>query len=264
MKKELLIIDPQEDFCNPEFGSLYVNGADKDMSRLADMIIRNVLDIDDINITMDSHHDLDVAHPIFWIDQDGNNPNPFTIISYQDVKNRKWIPSIYYLYERMLAYTKELEDNMRLPLCIWPPHCIIGSKGYGVYSHLLSATRYWEKSRLGVVNFIPKGSNVFTENYSAVRAEVVDPKDPSTKPNFFFEDLLKRVNKLYVAGEAGSHCVTSTLRDIYEILINKEDFKKVIWIEDAISPVKGFENLQEDGMKELIEKGMQVSKTTKF
>jgi len=38
MKKiDLLIIDPQLDFCSPK-GSLFVPNADKDMSRLAKMV----------------------------------------------------------------------------------------------------------------------------------------------------------------------------------------------------------------------------------
>jgi hypothetical protein len=36
-KAVLLVIDPQVDFCDPK-GNLYVNGADKDMVRLADMV----------------------------------------------------------------------------------------------------------------------------------------------------------------------------------------------------------------------------------
>ena len=262
LKKELLLIDPQEDLCNPDTGSLYVDGSEKDMTRLADMIIKNVYDIDDINITMDSHHSFSVFHPIFWIDQNGNNPDPFTIISYQDVKDNKWMPVISHLYDRMLDYTKKLKENGKYPLCIWPEHCIIGSQGHSVYSPLLEATRYWEKTRQGVVNFIPKGSSVLTESYSSIKSDIPDPNDPSTHINYFFEDLLERTDILYVGGEASSHCVINTLRDMYEIIKNKDNFKKVIWLEDATSPVKGFENLEKDGMKELIKKGMKISKTT--
>jgi len=262
MRKELLIIDPQEDFCNPDTGSLYVDGAEKDIIRISDMIMNNIYDIDDINITMDSHHSFSVFHRIFWIDQNGKNPDPFTIISYQDVKNTKWIPVISHLYYRMLDYTKKLEKNGKYPLCIWPEHCIIGSQGHCVYSPLLEATRYWENTRQGVVNFIPKGSSVLTESYSAVKAEIIIPDDSSTHINYFFEDLLERVDVLYVGGEASSHCVPNTLRDMYDIITNKDNFKKVIWLEDATSPVKGFENLQANAIRYLTEKGMQISKTT--
>ena len=39
----LLIIDPQNDFCSPDKGSLFVPGADQDMLRLATMVDRILL-----------------------------------------------------------------------------------------------------------------------------------------------------------------------------------------------------------------------------
>jgi nicotinamidase-related amidase len=44
-----LIIDPQEDFCNPATGALFVPGAEKDMARLAAMIRRIKGKVDDIH-----------------------------------------------------------------------------------------------------------------------------------------------------------------------------------------------------------------------
>ena len=67
-KVELLIIDPQVDFCDPKVGALYVPGAEHDMNRLAAMIRRLNNKIDDIHVTLDSHHLIHIAHPIFWKD----------------------------------------------------------------------------------------------------------------------------------------------------------------------------------------------------
>ncbi len=50
----LLIIDPQVDFHGG--GSLAVNGADGDSERIATFIRSNVKNIDEIIVTMDSHH----------------------------------------------------------------------------------------------------------------------------------------------------------------------------------------------------------------
>ena len=38
MKRHLLIIDPQEDFCNPRSGALFVAGAEADISRIAVLV----------------------------------------------------------------------------------------------------------------------------------------------------------------------------------------------------------------------------------
>ena len=98
MKNELLIIDPQNSFCNPgdnkenHKGSLYVEGADKDMERLANWITKNSEDIDYIGVTLDMHHPNDIAHPTFWKTQDGNFSEPFTSISVADVESGIWIP----------------------------------------------------------------------------------------------------------------------------------------------------------------------------
>ncbi len=83
-KAKLFIIDPQYDFCNSN-GTLYVPGADKDMVRLSGMIKNNIKQIDDIHLTLDSHNRLHIAHPIWWVDNLGNHPDPFTIISAEDV-----------------------------------------------------------------------------------------------------------------------------------------------------------------------------------
>ena len=59
----LFIIDPQIDF---HTGSLKVPGAVDDAGRIAQMIIDNVQGIDNIIISMDSHHRNHIAHAVFW------------------------------------------------------------------------------------------------------------------------------------------------------------------------------------------------------
>ena len=92
MKVTLLIIDPEKDFCCPTAdlsnpnrtyydgtkytetyeGALYVGGAENDMMRLSKMIVNNSPKIDDIQVTLDSHRHLHIAHPIWWINlEDG-------------------------------------------------------------------------------------------------------------------------------------------------------------------------------------------------
>jgi nicotinamidase/pyrazinamidase len=63
-KIHLIVIDPQNDFCDAKNGSLYVKGADKDMERLSAMVNRIPEKLYDITTTLDSHHTIHVAHPI--------------------------------------------------------------------------------------------------------------------------------------------------------------------------------------------------------
>ena len=59
MKVHLFCIDIQRDFCEPPGnggGALFVPGADQDMDRLANFISRCASKLDDIDVTLDSHH----------------------------------------------------------------------------------------------------------------------------------------------------------------------------------------------------------------
>ena len=88
MKKQIavLIIDPQNDFCHPE-GSLFVEGSIEDNERLSKWIVDNKDEINYIGCTLDSHQLIDIAHPRYWVDKNGNNPGAFTVISASDVEN---------------------------------------------------------------------------------------------------------------------------------------------------------------------------------
>ncbi|MCP4220085.1 MAG: hypothetical protein GY765_35970, partial [bacterium] len=204
---QLLLIDPQVDFCEPS-GALYVPGAEKDIQRLSRMIEKNVGDIDDIHVTLDSHHFVHIAHPVFWIDSGGNHPAPFSLISYADVASGKWRAYNPGFMKRAQEYVKALEDNGRYSLVIWPPHCLIGSTGHAVMPELFDALQKWE-AQFNVVNMVTKGSNIFTEHYSAVRADVIDPDDAFTMLNMRLVDALKSCGtdgRILIAGEALSHC----------------------------------------------------------
>lgn len=276
-KIDLLIIDPQNDFCSPVIagkpdglldvsgrfgGSLYVPGADEDSKRLADFIRRNKKVIDDIHVTLDSHHLLDVAHPLFWINSKGEHPKPFTLISYNDVKTGVWAPFHPHYTQRMLDYTKALEDNKRYALIVWPPHCLIGSWGHNVQSDIYSALLDWE-SEVAQVDYVTKGSNMWTEHYSAVQAEVVDPEDPTTTLNNRLIETLQKSDIIIITGQALSHCVANTVRDIANNF-GDENIQKMHLLIDTTSSVGGFENLGDDFVKEMVGRGMKIVKSTDF
>jgi nicotinamidase/pyrazinamidase len=262
MKKvHLLIIDPQKDFCEPT-GALYVKGAENDMARLAKFIKTEGAKISQIHVTLDSHHLVDVAHPIFWRNSQGEHPNPFTIISVDDVKNGVWLPTITSLTQRMITYTEELASSGRYPLCIWPPHCLIGSAGHAVAPDLYKSLLEWE-TRPAIVNYVTKGSNIFTEHYSAVKSEVEDPADSSTMINARLIEILEHTaDTVLIAGEAGSHCVANTVRDIANEFKNDKYIQKLILLTDAISPVTGFEKMQSDFITDMTKRGMQTATTS--
>ena len=272
MQIELLIIDPQNDFCHAN-GSLFVPGATEDMSRVADMIVRLKDKIDEIHITLDSHHFVDIAHPIFWLDSSGNHPAPFTIITAAEVKNGQYRTTNPQFMDRARAYVEALETNGRYPLCIWPPHCLIGSWGYAVINQdpiamMFDALLEWEKD-FALVDYVTKGSNFWTEHYSAVQADVPDPQDPDTQLNMRLIETLQKADIILLAGEARSHCLANTVIDIANNF-GEENIKKMVLLQDATSDVPDppgttmFTDIGEQFVSDMMARGMQIDTTTDF
>ena len=302
MKIHALVIDPQHDFCTGDDmallkavliaemlkhgytpqaaevsaemaigpsrhqGSLVVPGADKDMERLATLITRIAPKLDDIHVTLDSHRIWDIAHPIWWKDSNGNHPAPFTVITVADVESGKWTTTRPGAYKRSLDYLKALAATKRYPHVIWPEHCLIGSWGHGVVPVLAEAMHVWERMRQGVVDYVTKGSNPYTEHFSGVRAEVPDPKDLSTQINSDLIRVLGEADIILLAGEARSHCLANTVRDIateFE-LVNPDLIKKFYLLTDATSDVPTFEGEGEKFVREMVAKGMNLTTTQDF
>lgn len=264
MKIGLFVIDPQNDFCDPS-GALSVVGADKDMDRLANMVDRLGPKIKNIFVTMDSHHTFDIAHPNFWVDKDLNHPPIFTVISMADVMNGTWRaanPS----YQRWVEeYVQGLDAKKRFALCIWPPHCLIGSWGNNIYPSLYKSFLTYENAG-GFVNYQTKGSNFKTEHYSVFEAEYPDPKDPTTAFNNFFADRINECDKVLIAGEARTHCVINSLRSLIDHT-NGEFIKKMIFVKDASSDVTVDPSLVSAAdayFQDLVNKGMEITTTDKF
>ncbi|MDP6118153.1 MAG: hypothetical protein QGF00_02525 [Planctomycetota bacterium] len=257
---QLLVIDPQVDFCDPE-GALFVTGAQEDMQRLSEFISRNADKLEAIHCTLDNHHVMDIAHPLWWQDSDGNPPDPFTIIDPDAVESGAWSTAQTDARGRSLNYVKTLGQNGRYPLCIWPPHCLIGSSGAAVLPELFAAFTDWEASGRKTVNYIRKGSNPWTEHYSAIQADVPDPEDPGTLLNASLIHALEEADQVFIAGEAGSHCVANTVRDLAENFRDSDSIKKLVLLEDTTSPVPGFESFQEEFLEDLSARGMQLTLT---
>jgi len=269
---QLIIIDPQKDFMDDPDSALPVTGANADMDRVGTLIRRAGGKFDDIHVTLDSHRILDIAHPAMWIDQNGNNPSPFTIISHDDIVNRIWMPRNYQvripqldnrtLGQYALDYTNALADNGKFSLMIWPPHCLIGTPGHAVQNNLALALQEWEVSQFAAADYVTKGSNPWTEHFGGLMAEVPLPSDPSTMLNTDFLNVLQQADFVYVAGEASSHCVMNTVQQIADN-IGEQHIAKFWLLKDCMSPVLhpqvDFPKLTAEWMKGMEHRGMKLT-----
>lgn len=269
-KIHLLVIDPQNDFCDiPEHlrpgntPALPVVGAHDDMLRLAAFIDRVGSKLYDVHVTMDSHNPIDIAHPQWWRNAKGDAPAPFTLISAADVRNGTWRARNPLAQEHSLNYVETLEKNARYVLVIWPEHCLIGQWGHNVHAAVATSLTQWARNRMEVVDFVTKGSNALTEHYSAVQAEVPVSSDASTMLNSRLIKTLAEADTIVIAGEALSHCVASTVRDIADNF-GEENIKKLVLLTDCSSSVTGFEALGTQFIEDLKRRGMQTTTSTEF
>ena len=269
MSLHLLLIDPQNDFCDPN-GSLFVPGADDDMRRAADLVARLGERIDAIHVTLDRHHALDISHPGWWTTASGRPPVPFTLITADDLAEGRVDTSHPEHRERSLAYLRALESSGRYPHTIWPEHCLIGDTGGDIFPPLESALSDWERIDARRRRIVEKGSNPFTEHFSAVRAEVPDPTDRGTQTNEGFIAALEPADQILVAGEAGTHCVMNTVADLAESFGSRGTIEKVVWLDDATSPVPDppgttlFSEALRATRSRLEKRGMRSARTSDF
>lgn len=270
LKIHLVVIDPQNDFCDISGATLPVAGANEDMKRLAKFVRRVGLKLDDIHVTLDSHRLIDIAHPSWWMDQNGQKPGPFTIISAQDIESGIWSPRNPSFRERTLAYARALEATAdHYKICVWPPHCLIGTWGHNVHDELNVALQAWSDKEYAMVDYVTKGSNPWTEHYGALMAEVPDPNDPGTGLNTAFLQILAEADIVVVGGEASSHCVLKTVTQIADN-IGDEHVKKFHLLRDCMSPVGAvpggpdFPKIAEQWLRDMKKRGMTITTSTDF
>lgn len=267
----LLLIDPQNDFCDLPASwratdastgaqlqpALPVAGAHADMLRLAGLIREGAGGIDGITVTLDSHHRFDIAHPTFWQARGGGAVAPFTPITAAQVRGGDYQPRDPEALPRALAYLDELERRGRYTLMVWPVHCEIGSWGHNVHPAVKAAYNAWEDRELRVVQKVAKGSNPWTEHYSAIQAEVPDAGDLETQFNMPLIEALDRADLIVVAGEASSHCVKATAEHVVANLPSGRP-AKVVLVTDCMSPVTGFEAQHQAFLDDMESRGVQL------
>ncbi len=253
----LLIIDAQFDFCDPT-GALFVPGAENDVERIANFILSNSENIDQIYVTLDTHQVKDIAHPFFWEDSDGKIPAPFTIISSASVKSNQWIPR--YNQEYVIQYLETLESDSAFQHIIWPEHCLIGTLGASLDEKVAKAVVSWSHDTGKDYIAVSKGLNPLTEFYGVFRAQVPLPDDASTGLNIDFLQQLAQYEQILIVGEARSHCVGMSISQIVEYA--PDLVSKLVILTDCMSDVSNFGYLADGIMEEARELGALFIKSS--
>ncbi len=236
VKVHLLVIDMQVDFCH-EGGSLYVPGAEEDIRRLIQFIYRNAERITHITCSLDSHYPFQIFHAAWWVDVDGRHPAPFTVITADDVAVGRWQPVND--PDWSVRYVHELQQRAKKELVIWPYHVPIGGVGNALDPELWSAVFWHAIARRYQPTLLTKGSLPRTEHYSILRPEIPVPNHPQGGLSQEFLDLLDAYDYVIIAGQAETHCVLETVRDlVQEFGVIPEKLAKILILRDCMSPVR--------------------------
>ncbi len=257
MTNAMLIIDMQNDFVLSN-GALSVPGAEADAQRTSEFIKKNAKAIHYIAATLDSHHPIHIANPVFWKDAYGNHPSPFTVITKKDIEDGKWQTAFNPQWAS--HYVEELEKNGKT-LTIWTEHCIIGTNGWALCDDVSNALIEWEKVtyRPYVLEF--KGSNWYSEHYSIFKAEVEVPNCPETQINQNLINALNKYDRVYFCGEAMDYCNKNSLNDLNTYA--PDLVKKLVILEDCTSPINGTFDINTDPVyQKAVSLGATIAKST--
>jgi nicotinamidase-related amidase len=251
----LIAVDVQNTFCIPEF-ELYVGGrsgtgAVDDNRRLCAFIYRHLHRITQICPTLDTHQAMQIFHPLFLVDPQGQHPAPFTLITPEDFQTGRWkfnpalAPQLgldpEYVQQHLLHYVKTLRAGGKYDLTVWPYHAMLGGIGHALVSAVEEAIFFHSVARQTQPDFQIKGNHPLTEHYSVIGPEVWQGPDgrPIAQKNTIFIKTLTEFDAVIIAGQAKSHCVAWTIDDLLADVRQQDRTlaQKVYLLEDCTSPV---------------------------
>ncbi len=251
----LVAVDVQNTFCIPGFelfvGGRSGTGAVDDNRRLCEFIYRNLSSITRVIPTMDTHHAMQIFHPIFLVNEAGEHPPPFTLVTDEDVERGVWrfntalADSLAvdpdYAQRLLLHYTRSMRAGGKYDLTVWPYHAMLGGIGHALVSAVEEAIFFHGIARSSRPDFQVKGDNPLTEHYSVIGPEVTTGPhgEPIARRNLALVDELHHYDAVIIAGQAKSHCVAWTIEDLLAE-VHARDMSlagRVYLLEDCTSPV---------------------------
>ncbi|MCA9906541.1 MAG: nicotinamidase, partial [Anaerolineae bacterium] len=263
-KQLLLLVDCQVDFIHPQ-GSLSVPGAVEDTARTIEWLFRNLREVTTIAASLDSHVPNQIFYPTWWVDEAGRQPAPYTVITGNEVAAGRWRPIYELEWSREYVYRLELQAKKQL--MIWPYHTMIGTPGHNLMPALYEAIAYHAAARQAQPIFLSKGTIPKTEHYSILEPEVKVPGDPHGQLNAEFLDLLASYDRVYIAGQAKSHCVLETAASIVNYFRGQPDrlgrFHVLMDCTSSVAhPQIDFEALANTAYQEFAAQGLRLTTST--
>ncbi|MCS7074829.1 MAG: nicotinamidase, partial [Bacteroidia bacterium] len=182
---------------------------------------------------------------------------PFTQISSSDILQGTWKP-VYYK-EHCLYYLQELEKQGEFPHTIWPEHCIAGSFGNTLDPQIYTSLIEWSRTGKWYETVI-KGTCPLTEHFGIFMAQLPLEQYPETQPNFSLLSKLAEYDTIFLAGEAKSHCVATSLKQMLTLMPTIAP--KIVVLTDCMSNVPGLAHLGDPIYQMAINQGVKFADST--
>lgn len=229
-------IDVQQDFMDN--GALGVPGAHGDVERMTRFIYENMDKISNIAVSIDTHTPHQIFHPCWWIDENGNNPAPYTPITLADLDSGKWRAVINPMASR--DYVEHLEKDGKKTLCVWSYHCIQGTTGCALENQFSNMIYFHSVAKKSVVQRLVKGQDPLSEMYGVIKPEY----DTKGYINLDFLNKLESYDKVVIGGEARDYCVYESLKQMFDFHKDHTDtLKKIYVLEDCMSAIGNSEDV---------------------
>lgn len=241
-KKALFVTDPQVDFCSPS-GSLYVPGAEEDCARIAEHIDRRGEEYAKIFVTMDVHTRGSIFFPEFWesVDDAAGRPEPFTRMDLEDYLRDRcgWTPRNPAVRARVASYFRDLAARGEREFTIWPIHCVAGTERATIHPSVAHALERHTVKTGSPLDLVFKGYHPYVEQYSAYMPEVENAVVDGD------------IREIVLCGEALSHCVLYTARDMRELLAKRGHPVAIDILDKCSSIIPGYEEATRNALSSL-------------
>jgi len=198
-----------------------------------------------------------------------------------------------YVYNYLHFFNSSENKHKQLPW-IWPNHCLEGSKGHLIAKELQTFLRSWQRADKGrSVKYHIKGQNNLAEMFSIFSAEKpvsvtesyilrsylytgqgVDISPATGSDNYkkthklinlettFNHELMSQLlgdnNRVFICGEAKTHCVKSSIIDLMEHASQSSkpvNSSRIVLLANMTSPIPG---VTDDIEQLVIERGYSV------
>jgi nicotinamidase/pyrazinamidase len=261
--------------------ALPVPGALDDVARVVNMIRRLGNKIKKITLTYDTHDHVHIGHPAFWRDQNGRMPPGMTPMPLDNVKNGMFHPINRFervnnlgnqtFQEITEGYLAALEATGRQHM-VWNEHCVAGTWGHNLHPELTLAVKEWQAQTGRLARRLNKGQFVFAESFGVFGALVPNTYAPETQLQEPYIRALAEDDLIVFGGQARTHCVLESMRQVVETLqFGKDYLEKIYILQDAMSniPAAGpgvldFPANADTFFNGLVSKGVNLTDTRTF